>query len=264
MRMRILIIAVVAAVAVQTAGAQDSDNVLHAAADALGMLRGVLEEDSLSTIQYEGSGFVYAFDQALRPGMPPTAFKLTRYKAGINYDVPGMRVDFDRTNPDGVVRQIQVVAEKFAWNEAQPGMNATPAQGTFNDRLLQLWMTPPGVIKAARQAGANVKVTVERGATVITTPVPGLIGKTMKATLNTENLIERVEAPTYNPVLGDTLIETTYSDYKDLGGELYPSDVLFPTRIVQKMGGHPVLDLTITKGNTYNPYVVFPLPENVK
>ena len=255
-----------ASVAFQTARAQDPRTVIHDAADALGMLRGVDEEDSLSTIQYEGAGVVYLADRPFRPDAPWPALKLTRYKAGINYDVPGMRADFDRTNPAGQAAQryIQVVGETFAWNEAQPGMNATPAQGTFNERLLQLWMTPPGVVKAARQAGAAVKVTTERGAIVITTPVPGLPGTSMKATVNAENLIERVETSITHPVLGNTIIETTYSDYKDLGGELYPSDVLYPTRIVQKMGGHTVLDLTITKGNTYNPYVVFPVPENVK
>ena len=34
-----------------------------------------------------------------------------------------------------------------------------------------------------------------------------------------------------NPVLGDMLVETTYTDYKDFGG------VKFPRHIVQKQGG---------------------------
>jgi glyoxylase-like metal-dependent hydrolase (beta-lactamase superfamily II) len=40
--------------------------------------------------------------------------------------------------------------------------------------------------------------------------------------------------------------------------------VLFPTHIVQKQGGLPVLDLTITRTDPNNPYVVFPVPENVE
>ena len=52
-----------------------------------------------------------------------------------------------------------------------------------------------------------------------------------------------------------------HSDYKDLGE--IQSDVLFPSHIIQKQGGVQVLDLTITKTDPNNPYVVFPVPENV-
>ena len=33
--------------------------------------------------------------------------------------------------------------------------------------------------------------------------------------------------------------------------------------IVQTRGGTTVLDLTLAVSNTYNPYVVFPVPENI-
>ena len=34
--------------------------------------------------------------------------------------------------------------------------------------------------------------------------------------------------------------------------------------IVQKRGGVTISDLTITETNTYNPYVIMPVPDNVK
>ena len=43
-----------------------------------------------------------------------------------------------------------------------------------------------------------------------------------------------------NPILGDTLIQTTFADYRMFGG------VQFPTRIVQQQGGFPTLEVTIT------------------
>jgi glyoxylase-like metal-dependent hydrolase (beta-lactamase superfamily II) len=43
-----------------------------------------------------------------------------------------------------------------------------------------------------------------------------------------------------NPVLGDMPVETLYGGYKDFSG------VKFPTTIVQKQGGYPVFDLTVT------------------
>ena len=42
-----------------------------------------------------------------------------------------------------------------------------------------------------------------------------------------------------NPVLGDTAVVTTYSDYRDFGG------VKFPMRIRQSAGGFPVLDIVV-------------------
>jgi glyoxylase-like metal-dependent hydrolase (beta-lactamase superfamily II) len=58
--------------------------------------------------------------------------------------------------------------------------------------------------------------------------------------LNSDNVLEKVETKIDNNVLGDIPFETAFSDYKDFGG------VKFPTHIVQKQGGYPVLDLTVT------------------
>ena len=41
-------------------------------------------------------------------------------------------------------------------------------------------------------------------------------------------------------MLGDIKLEAIFSEYKDFGG------VKFPTRILQRLAGYPVLDLTIT------------------
>jgi glyoxylase-like metal-dependent hydrolase (beta-lactamase superfamily II) len=247
--------------------------VLDAAADAQGLLRGVQEVDSLSTLELWGHGFQYALGQAYRPDMPWPAFKVTMWHVGLGYDVPGMRVDVTRTNPDGIVqgggglplaapqRQIQVVNGKVAWNEQTPGMNGTPALAAAGDRSMQLWSTPAGIVKAARAAGANTKVGVQGGATILTFLVNGI---PVTATLNAKNLVETVTWKSANPVLGDIVNEVTYSDYKDLGGELYQSDVFVPQHIVQRAGGFPVLDITLDKANAYNPYVVFPIPDNVE
>jgi glyoxylase-like metal-dependent hydrolase (beta-lactamase superfamily II) len=58
--------------------------------------------------------------------------------------------------------------------------------------------------------------------------------------LNEQNLVEQIATRFDNPVLGDTLFEAVFGDYKDFGG------VKFPTHILQRSGGYPVLDLTIT------------------
>jgi glyoxylase-like metal-dependent hydrolase (beta-lactamase superfamily II) len=264
----------------QPARAQDAAAKIKDAEYALGMIRGPRRIDAIATLEYWGTGHTYAFGQAYQPGMPWPPFKV-EYHASLSYVIPAMRVDVTRSNPDPPIqgggglplaapqRQIQVVSGQFAWNESTPGAGltpgttATPAPGAANDRLLQLWTTPFGALKAAERAGANTKVAVEGGNTILTFPLSGpLAGITMKATLNAKNQVERVETRADNPVLGDTTTETTYSDYKDLGE--ITSDVFFPTHIVQKQGGYPVLDLTITKTDPNNPYVIFPVPESVE
>ena len=259
--------------------AQDATAAIEAASGALGVLRGTEQSDSLVRLQFAGTGTMGAFGQAWRPDMPWPSFKLTNFKATISYANPtAVRMEIERTNPDGLVqgggglplaapqRLVQVMADQSAWNEAQPGINATPAQATYHDRVLQFWMlTPHGAIKAARAGGATTTLTVEGGAKVLIFPVPGLPGISMKATLNAKNLVERLEARFDNPVLGDTLMETTFSEYRDMdAARNAQSDNLFPTRIIQKQGGYPVLDLTVTMVNSYNPYIVFPIAENVE
>ena len=266
--------------AVPSARAQDAQAVIKTAEYALGMIRGPQRIEAINTLEYWGTGFTYAFGQAYRPDAAWPAFKVT-YHVSLSYAVPAMRVDVMRSNPDGPIqgggglplaapqRQIQVVSGGFAWNESVPGAGfisgstATPSPDALNDRLLQLWMTPFGVLHMAVKAGSAAKVTTEGGATVITFPLSGALqGITMKVTLNAKNQPERVETRTNDPVLGDMVTETTYSDYKDLSE--ITTDVPFPSHIVEKQGGFPVLDVTVTKADTNNPYVVFPVPDNVE
>jgi hypothetical protein len=42
------------------------------------------------------------------------------------------------------------------------------------------------------------------------------------------------------------------------------TDVKSPGHIVRKQGGHPVLDIKVKTLDANNPYLVFPVPENVK
>jgi glyoxylase-like metal-dependent hydrolase (beta-lactamase superfamily II) len=60
------------------------------------------------------------------------------------------------------------------------------------------------------------------------------------ATVNSQNLVERVVAVVPNAVLGDLRGEINYADYKDFGG------VKFPMKIRQMVDAHPALDLTVT------------------
>ena len=158
---------------------------------------------------------------------------------------------------------------KYAWNESEIGAGlepgkgtATPAMAAVDDRLLQLAILPYGFVKAALAAGSEAKVSKENGATVITTLLQGeLAGITAKVTLDEKNRVTKVETRTDDPVLGDIVTEADYSEYADLG--MIATDVQLPGHIVQKQGGFPVLDIRVNKADLDNPYLVFPVPDNV-
>ena len=56
----------------------------------------------------------------------------------------------------------------------------------------------------------------------------------------------------------------TYSGYADLNESDYKSDVYTPARTTHTIDGQAVLDLTVQKTNTYNPYVLMPVPDSVQ
>jgi hypothetical protein len=299
---RAMVIAALVALAFQAAGGQGAKpttagaaddatksntsavaKTLKAAAEAVGLARwsGVggqhlPEVDVINTMEFWGSGTTYGPGQSNKPGEPWTSFK-TEYHAALCYNPPAMRVEMTRSSSGspaqgGAAPQhtIEVVRDKYAWDESEIGAGlvpgkgtATPAMAAVNNRLLQLWILPYGVIKAALAAGDKTKISTEKGATVITFPLSGQLADLMvKATLDAQNEVAKVETRTDNPALADLLTETEYSDYAD-HGEI-ATDVKSPGHIVRKQGGHPVLDIQVKMVDANNPYLVFPVPENVK
>ena len=241
----------------------------------LGLHRGVQDEDSVLTVEYWGTG-------TMRDVGPKTIGPVVQIKSmyvQFAYDFPGMRVDITRA-AGTPAREIQVVSGTYAWNEIdkiggglEPGWgSAVPAMDTVNERLLRMWMSPIGVYKAAFAAQSKAQVTTENGAVVVTFPlmngkpmntsnlvVGALEGTPVKVTLNALSQPARVEVR-YN----NRLWVTTYSDYGDLNDSDYQADIFSPRRVVRTVDGETVLDLTIQRTNTYNPYVLMPVPDSVR
>lgn len=222
----------------------DPTKVLFELQDGLGLLRGIEQSDSVARVEYWGTTGTMLVDGK--------ASKLTSFKVSLNYEVPGMRFDFTGEGK----RQIQVVADKFAWNEETPGGAATPMPAVANDRRLQLYLTPIGVAKAAALAGDALKVSVDgKGRTVITFPLQGTV---ITATLNALFQPETVEAQA-----SGARHVWRYDQYGELNDNA-KADVYLPRRLVHTIDGVTVLDLTVKHSNTYNPYVVMPIPANVR
>jgi hypothetical protein len=242
----------------KAAAAGDRKSVLFNWMWYMGMLRGVQEVDAVATLEVQATGTIYFQGQPC---------KLTSYRASINYQVSGTRIQYACTMPNGESRKaILVVSGQYAWDEdvvgagLEPGRGtATPNPGALKERLIGLWSSPQGAPKAAAAGGDNTKVAMEGGKPVVTFPIPGVPGAVAKATLNSENQAERVETR-----LGNAVTEFTYEKYDDYNP---PDDKVFgyfPGHIVEKRNGAPLLDLTTTHTEVGNLYVVIPVPPNVR
>ncbi|OFW29156.1 MAG: hypothetical protein A3G76_07650 [Acidobacteria bacterium RIFCSPLOWO2_12_FULL_65_11] len=259
MRKTLLALAVLATAAVSTVRAQDVKATLAAASEAMG---------SVQTVQYSGTGTNAAFGQAYAPGGPWATFKVTDYNVALDYVANTMRIRIERTNPDGPARGggglplfgagnpqrlNQALNNRVAWNvnpNPAPGADPNvPQQAALAGRLLEFWSTPHAVLVAAEANNATAAGRVI-GFTIFGAPV--------SVTLGADNLVSKVEYRTDQPVVGDTLTEITYSQYKQFGR------AKFPTRIVTRQGGFPILDITVASVEVNGILNTVPVPASVQ
>jgi glyoxylase-like metal-dependent hydrolase (beta-lactamase superfamily II) len=214
------------------ATAQDAS--LDAVAKAMGAA-------GVKSIQYSGTGMNFQVGQNYSPDLPWPRFVVKSYTRLASYDTPALRDELVRLQGEdpprggggqpvrGEQRQIFVMGGDFAWNVVGDVVNPTPV--ALIDRQLQLWTTPHGVVKAAMANKASVQ------GRAISFAVPGKFR--VKATVDGQNLVEKIDAVAPHAVLGDVPVEIRYSEYKDFGG------VKFPMKIKQTIGGYPALELTV-------------------
>lgn len=266
------ILGFIAALAVQAVGAQgtaDRVKVIRAAADALGMVRwsdiGTADTrlpgvDIVNTMEFQGSGTIDSAGRAIKAD----------YHVALGYSPAAMRVEVGKAGAGAAPHTIHTVRDNYAWDESEIGAGlvpgkgtATPAAAAAQQRLLELWTFPYGVVKAALAAGDKTMVSTEGGATVLTFPLSGpLAGITVKATLDSNNLITKVETRPDSPARANLATQTEYSNYADRAEVL--TDIKTPGRIVRKQGGRTLLDVEVKSWETNDPYLVFPVPPNVK
>ena len=235
-----------------SAAAQDAKSVLQSATKAMG---------DVKSIQYSGSGQLGVLGQAFTPGGAWPINDIKSYSRTIDYGSKSAREEMTLVEPTpirkggggpfaGEQKQVNLVSGQYAWN--QPGNAAQPAVAAADERQMQIWLTPHGFVKAAMENNASAKKG--NGGTVVSFSE----GKfKVNGTIDAQGMVTRTETRLPNPVLGDMLVETTYSGYKDFNG------VKFPTTIVQKQGGWPVYNLTVTDVRA-NPDLALTVPDNVK
>jgi len=211
---------------------QDAKTVISAATKALGA-------DNLKTVEFSGSGFDYVIGQAANPNLPWPKFIDKTYTRVVDLDAPASRMQRIRTqgeNPPRGGGQQPVIGEQ---NQTQVVAAGSPQVGALRDELMM--MLPYSFLRSAGAASdATVKSQTLGGKKYTVLSFTGSNKAAVRGYLNSDSLLEKVETKIDNNVLGDIPFETAFSDYKDFGG------VKFPTHLVQKQGGYPVLDLTVT------------------
>lgn len=236
-------------------------------AGSLDAARRTLNADALQSITVSGSGRWHQFGQSPSAELAWPPFDLSSYTATIDYATPSARVQMvrkqvvepDRVRPAPVEQRVdQYVSGTSAWNLAVPAGAATGAQpvpqpqpAAVEERLMEIWTTPHGFVKAAA-ANSATSAPAAGGSTVSFTAG----GHRYVGTINDQNQVTRVETWIDNPVMGDTPVEVTYEDYRDFNG------VTYPARIVRTQGGHPVLEISVASV-TANSGAPTPVPAEV-
>ena len=209
------------------AAAQDGKAAIAAAARAMG-------SENLNGISDDGSGANFTLGQSNNANGAWPRINVSDYVRSIDFTRPASRAT-------GVTFAAPVTGG--------PAVQASFQQNIAADapwaQQLEIWVTPWGFLKgaAANNAIAAPQVVGNRPYTVITwsTPQKAPSGVPYKVVgyVNNRNLVERVQTWLENPIFGDMLVETTYSEYRDANGVKYPS------AIVQKRGGHAVFEAQI-------------------
>jgi len=237
---KLSVLLVVASFLPLEAGGQDTKSLLENAAETLGAT-------DLKSIRYSGTGFEFRLGQSPSPGTPwpPSRNDIKSYTVKINYKTVSRQEEAVLTTPRGEAGRLTAVSGPYAWDTPWGGDTHWLTPFAADERRLQIWMTPHGLIQAAAANHARIESQTLEGQlkTKISFTLHGKFR--VDGILNQQNLVEKASTWIGNTtglfeVLGDMPVETYYSNYKDFAG------IKFPTEIVQKYGGFPILDISVT------------------
>jgi len=209
-----------------TAFAQDAKTVLGNAAKAMGV-------ENLNSIHYYGTAANGNLGQNNNANQPWPMAPLNDYVRAIDFTQPASRATW-------ATFAVPVTGGRAALAQGTPQTQQliTPQNEAWAQQL-EIWTTPWGFLKGAMANNATVRRQTVNGRryeeVTWNAPVKSPGGKPYRLVglINDRNLVERVQTWLENPVFGDMLVETEYTQYRDSNG------LMFPAQIVQKRGGWP-------------------------
>jgi glyoxylase-like metal-dependent hydrolase (beta-lactamase superfamily II) len=211
--------------------ADDAQSVIGAASKELGV-------ESLKSVQYSATGFDFAFGQAPRPGAPWPKFVDKSYVRTIDFQHPASQVNRVRVQGENPPRGGG--GQPLVGEQSQTQTFVIGPDTPWNQQL-EIWLLPQGFLRAAATRAATLTSRTSGGNTYRVVSFVGDNGAKVNGYIDKHDRIVRVETWIDTPVLGDTAFEADYSDYGADNG------ILFPRHIIQKQGGYPILDLTVSE-----------------
>jgi glyoxylase-like metal-dependent hydrolase (beta-lactamase superfamily II) len=172
------------------------------------------------TIDWDRGTSVETFDR--KPGLNPASW---------NYGLGWQ----DGTPTQSAVRQTHVVSGEHAWHRDGDGPPVAVPPELAELYRLDMWLNPPGFLKAARLPGANPvafwrweQIEKGRDGNVVAPEKMHVVAITMfgkyrvDATINAQNQIQRIKTTVSEPALGDFNIEHESTDQRSFGGVKWP------------------------------------------
>jgi len=231
-------------------GYVDPGPILAAAAREIG-------EANLKCITYSGTGYGGAVGQTFENAVNvdwPRIDSLANYTRSINWEAGTSKETFDRkpglnpaswkyglgwqggTPTQKATRQTHIVSGRSAWHIDGEGEPVAVPPELADLYQLDLWLNPPGFLKAARLPGANPvalwrweQIEKGRDGNVVRPEKVHVVAITMlgkyrvDATINSQNLITRIKTTVSEPALGDFNIEHESTNQTAFGNVKWPT-----------------------------------------
>ena len=231
-------------------GYMDPGPLLAAAAEEIG-------EASLRCVTFSGTGYAGAVGQTFENAVNvdwPRIDSLANYSRTINWEMGTSKETFDRkpglspaawkyglgwqdgTPTQVASRQTHIVNGRYAWHIDGDGEPVAVPPELAELYRLDLWLNPPGFLKAARLPGANPvafwrweQIEKGRDGNVVQPEKVHVVAITMlgkyrvDATINSQNQITRIKTTVSEPALGDFNIEHESTNQTTFGNVKWPT-----------------------------------------
>lgn len=223
--------------------AQVIPKVIDDAATALGGRDRLL---LLKSVISEGGGTNGNLGQDLTPEATGQTFTVSGYRRVHSFTANAMRIEQTRT-PNFPFFQGQAAQKQLIGVDGDVGYNISPLGVAFRvsevvtrQRRVDLFHHPIAIVRAALEPGAEVGNVRSDGSETLV-DVKTSTGVTLVLAVDaTTHLPTRVMSKSDDTNLGDVVLETAFSDYKDSNG------VKVPTHVVTKTDRWVTADLRMT------------------
>ncbi len=150
-------------------------------------------------------------------------------------------------------RTVTVAARGLVWDEKTPGIFAKAGTTPALERLIPAYILPSAAIYFAGLATDKITVATAGANKVLTIPLPEYM-TTLKATQDAKGFIVATEL-----VWGG---KTYTGEYSNFGNDHMDNHVFLPDRIIQKVDGKVLTDLTL-EYHWSVPYMLFRAPAEI-